>query len=204
MGLKRFVTFINWNPCNFRLVFSPQCLLTFFTIINFHFQSVVPKYKLSLYHTPIKPDLLGFPGISVFACGLLDCMFKRFTSARNWKAMSVFCVVDSLFSDIVWIYKIWLVAQNISSHLWCFTQNSRFFTLISSLCLLPHNLLSFCLLGTEINKSKSIDFSTQSNYNFQTQESINILKTKQKKTTITISRVAMLIRMNCGRNEDTK
>jgi hypothetical protein len=135
---------------------------------------------------------------------LLDCMFKRFTSARNWKAMSVFCVVDSLFSDIVWIYKIWLVAQNISSHLWCFTQNSRFFTLISSLCLLPHNLLSFCLLGTEINKSKSIDFSTQSNYNFQTQESINILKTKQKKTKITISRLAMLIRMNFRRNEDTK
>jgi len=28
---------------------------------------LVPRYKLSLCHTPIKPDLLGFPGISVFA-----------------------------------------------------------------------------------------------------------------------------------------
>jgi hypothetical protein len=33
---------------------------------------LVPRYKLSLCHTPIKPDLLGFPGISVFACGLRD------------------------------------------------------------------------------------------------------------------------------------
>jgi hypothetical protein len=33
---------------------------------------LVPRYKLSLYHTPIKPDLLGFPGIGIFACGLRD------------------------------------------------------------------------------------------------------------------------------------
>ena len=33
---------------------------------------LVPRYKLSLCHTPIKPDLLGFPGIGVFACGLCD------------------------------------------------------------------------------------------------------------------------------------
>ena len=31
---------------------------------------LVPRYKLSLYHTPIKSDLLGFPRIGVFACGL--------------------------------------------------------------------------------------------------------------------------------------
>jgi hypothetical protein len=28
---------------------------------------LVPKYKLSMCHTPIKLDLLGFPGISVSA-----------------------------------------------------------------------------------------------------------------------------------------
>jgi hypothetical protein len=28
---------------------------------------LVPRYKLSLCHTPIKPDFLGFPGIGVFA-----------------------------------------------------------------------------------------------------------------------------------------
>jgi len=64
-------------------------------------------------------------------------------------------------------------------------KKSRLFTLISSLRLLPHNLLSFGSLGTEINKSKSA-FAAHSNYNFQTQELINILKTKQNKTTITI------------------
>ena len=38
------------------------------------------RYKLSLCHTPIKPDLLGFPGISVFACGLHDHVITRFAS----------------------------------------------------------------------------------------------------------------------------
>ena len=41
---------------------------------------LVPRYKLSLCHTPIKPDLLGFPGIGVFACGLRDHVITRFTS----------------------------------------------------------------------------------------------------------------------------
>jgi hypothetical protein len=82
------------------------------------------------------------------------------------------------------------------------TKKSRLFTLISSPRLLPHNLLSFGSLGTKIKISKSV--AAYSNYNFQTQESINILKTKQNKTTIMISRVAMQIYMNCGRNEDTE
>jgi hypothetical protein len=63
-------------------------------------------------------------------------------------------------------------------------------------------LAFFWFLGTEINKSNSVAFAAYYNYNFQTQESINILKTKQNETTI--SRVAMQIRTNCGRNEDTK
>jgi len=41
---------------------------------------MVPGYKLSLCHIPIKPDLLGFPGIDVFACGLRDHVITRFTS----------------------------------------------------------------------------------------------------------------------------
>jgi hypothetical protein len=44
---------------------------------------LLPRYKLSLYHTPIKPNLLGFTGIGVFVCGLLDRVFKRFTSKTN-------------------------------------------------------------------------------------------------------------------------
>ena len=41
---------------------------------------LVLRYKLSLCHTPIKPDLLGFPGIGVFACELHDHVITRFTS----------------------------------------------------------------------------------------------------------------------------
>ena len=47
---------------------------------------LVPRYKLSLCHTPIKPDLLGFPGIGVFAWGLRDHVITRFASfgIRAW------------------------------------------------------------------------------------------------------------------------
>ena len=38
----------------------------------------VPRYKLSLYHTPIKLYLPGFLGIDIFASGLFDHVFKRF------------------------------------------------------------------------------------------------------------------------------
>jgi hypothetical protein len=48
---------------------------------------LVPRYKLSLCHTPIKPDLLGFPGIGVFACGLRDHVIMRFASEFN-----IFCI----------------------------------------------------------------------------------------------------------------
>jgi hypothetical protein len=42
---------------------------------------LVSRYKLSLCHTLIiKPDLLGFSGIGIFACELLDRVFKRFTT----------------------------------------------------------------------------------------------------------------------------
>ena len=83
-------------------------------------------------------------------------------------------------------------------------KKSRFFTPICSLCLLPHNLLSFGSLGTKINKSKSVAFTMHSNYIFQTQEAVKILKTKQNKTMIIISWVAMQIRTNCGQYKDMK
>jgi len=46
-------------------------------------------YKLSSCHTPIKPDLLGFPGIDVFARGLLDHVLKRFTLPLMLLASSI-------------------------------------------------------------------------------------------------------------------
>jgi hypothetical protein len=39
---------------------------------------LVPRYKLSSCQTTIKPDLLRFPGIGVFAWGLRDHMITRF------------------------------------------------------------------------------------------------------------------------------
>jgi hypothetical protein len=48
---------------------------------------LVPRYKLSLCHTPIKPNyLLGFLRIGVFACGLRDHVITRFASfgIRAW------------------------------------------------------------------------------------------------------------------------
>ena len=44
---------------------------------------LVLRYKLSLCHTPIKPDLLGFSGIGVFACWLHDHVITRFASFCN-------------------------------------------------------------------------------------------------------------------------
>jgi len=41
---------------------------------------LVPRYKLFLYHTHIKPDLLGFQAIGVFVCGLRDYVITRFAS----------------------------------------------------------------------------------------------------------------------------
>jgi len=47
---------------------------------GFPFLIVLVWYKLSLCYNRIKPDLLGFLGIGVFACGLLDRVFKSFAS----------------------------------------------------------------------------------------------------------------------------
>jgi hypothetical protein len=41
---------------------------------------LVPRDKLSLCHTPIKPDLVGFTGVGVFACGLRDHVITRSAS----------------------------------------------------------------------------------------------------------------------------
>jgi hypothetical protein len=41
---------------------------------------LMPKYRLSLCHTPIKLDLLSFPEIGVFACGLRDHVINMFFS----------------------------------------------------------------------------------------------------------------------------
>jgi len=43
---------------------------------------LVTRYMLSLCHTPIKPDLLDFSGIGVFACGLRDHVITRSASFR--------------------------------------------------------------------------------------------------------------------------
>ena len=52
-----------------------------------------------LCHTPIKPDLLGFPGLGVFVCGLRDHVITRFAS-NTYLIYSFVCEVstrDKLF-----------------------------------------------------------------------------------------------------------
>jgi len=56
--------------------------------------ALVPRYKLSLCHTPIKTDLLGFLGIGVFACGLHDHMITRFAS---WFVLEMLLAFLGLF-----------------------------------------------------------------------------------------------------------
>jgi hypothetical protein len=45
---------------------------------------VVPRYKVFLCYTPIKPNLLAFLGIGVFACELRDHVITRFASSQAW------------------------------------------------------------------------------------------------------------------------
>jgi hypothetical protein len=63
---RRTTSFVASSLC---LSFANQ----YFLSGGFSFPVVlVPRYKISLCHIPIKPDLLGFLGIGVFACGLRD------------------------------------------------------------------------------------------------------------------------------------
>jgi hypothetical protein len=50
---------------------------------------LVSRYKLSLCDTPIKPDLLGFSGIGVFACVLRE----RDHEVRIKKSIEYHCFV---------------------------------------------------------------------------------------------------------------
>jgi hypothetical protein len=60
-------------------------------------------------HTSIKPDLLCFPGIGVFACGLLDHVVKRFQADLRKKWWQGFLIMQgdysSNFNCVSWYYK---------------------------------------------------------------------------------------------------
>jgi hypothetical protein len=58
---------------------------------------LMPKYRLSLCHTPIKLDLLSFPEIGVFACGLRDHVITRFAS-QNDRRCDIVCWKDAPIS----------------------------------------------------------------------------------------------------------
>ena len=73
---------------------------------------LVFRYKLSLCHTPIKPDLLGFSRIDVFACRLRDHVITRFAS-------SYLCV--TLLSNLIYLV-FW---ELVSLHVDCVTTCSR-------------------------------------------------------------------------------
>ena len=62
---------------------------------------LVPRYKFSLCHTPIKPDLLGFPGIGVFACWLRDHVIIRFASVTLLLADRSVKVLRGIVEDVL-------------------------------------------------------------------------------------------------------
>ena len=61
---------------------------------------LVPRYKLSLCPTPIKPNLLGFSGIGVFAYGLRDHVIMRSASVMLHSVK----LNDRKFYSKVWIW----------------------------------------------------------------------------------------------------
>jgi hypothetical protein len=99
---------------------------------------LVPRYKLSLCHAPIKPDLLGFPRIDVFVCGLLDHVFKRFTPF--WYQS---------FAPLIWLYPfisyIFVFTFHVNFSLCCFCLGSDLVSnQFRSDCLLPTLFLISC------------------------------------------------------------
>jgi hypothetical protein len=98
----------------------------------------MPRYKLSLCHTPIKPNLLGFPGIGVFACGLLDHVFKRFASfgIRAWVHQSCY----------IFLFLVFFFIFHISFSLCCLCFGSDLVSnQFRSDCLLPTLFLISCV-----------------------------------------------------------
>jgi hypothetical protein len=68
----------------------------------------MPRYKLSLCHTPIKPDLLGFLGIGVFACGLRDHVITlSLLGQRSY--LTYQCIIDLVasFHSIPMVLVLW-------------------------------------------------------------------------------------------------
>jgi len=99
---------------------------------------LVPRYKLSLCHTPIKPDLLGFPRIDVFVCQLLDHVFKGFT--LFW--YQSFAPLIRLYHFISYIF---VFTFHVNFSLCCFCLGSDLVSnQFRSDCLLPTLFLISC------------------------------------------------------------
>jgi hypothetical protein len=69
---------------------------------------LVSRYKLSLCHTPIKPDLLGFPGIGVFACWLRDHVITRLASLTYQNDLKISKNIILKLKKIIRFFKTWL------------------------------------------------------------------------------------------------
>jgi len=95
------------------VILIPLVRESIFTRRGFLFLIVlVPTYKLFLCHTPIKPDLLDFFGISIFACGLIDRVFKRFASSRE--IVSIYVVEVMYITSIInCVIALWTPCQSL-------------------------------------------------------------------------------------------
>jgi len=125
------------------------------------------------------------PSFIHFSSDSLLLIFESFTahhlSKNNWLRGIIFILLVrwgfSFLMVLVCLGKSYLCVTILSNLIYlafwelmslrvgCLTACSRGSHQICSLRLLPHNLLSFASLGTKINKSKSVAFAVQSNYN---------------------------------------
>ena len=103
------------NKCKIMVIFTCICVSsTNSSKSNLAFRTAL-RTIFPQWPAPLLCCFIEFTS-SFISLYVLDKSSSCWPSAHNWKAMLAFCVVDSLFSEILCISKIWLVVQNISSH----------------------------------------------------------------------------------------
>jgi hypothetical protein len=104
---------------------------------------LVPRYKLYLCHTPIKPDLLCFSRIGVFACGLRDHEVRiiRYQSLAPLIRLYLFISCIFLFIFCVLCFGYDLVSDQFRSY-----------------CLLPTLFLISCVELSLLGLKKKVSY----------------------------------------------
>jgi len=145
------------SRCKIIVIFTRICV---FVNKLFKIRSDIPYGHTNRISSAISPTILLLYWIHLIF-QILVCSRQQLKLLAYGSQLKSYVIV--LCSWFVVVFKHSLNLQNlVSSTKYILTplvyhpKKSRLFTLINSLRLLPHNLLSFGYLGTEINKSKSV------------------------------------------------